>query len=126
MALGEPTQGQIPAQRASRYNGWWGLLDANGRWAVTPETLRSEEAPLRDGNVIAVRRDERWQFVDPQGRALSKQRYGDRVALLAPGAWLVSGNTTLRRYCWTPTSGRCAASGRTMPGRKSARAGRCW
>ena len=89
MALGEPTQGQIPAQRrASRYNGWWGLLDANGRWAVTPETLR-EEAPLRDGNVIAVRRDERWQFVDPQGRALSKQRYGDRVALLAPGAWLV-------------------------------------
>ena len=90
MALGEPTQGQIPAQRrASRYNGWWGLLDANGRWAVTPETLRSEEAPLRDGNVIAVRRDERWQFVDPQGRALSKQRYGDRVALLAPGAWLV-------------------------------------
>ena len=29
MALGEPTQGQIPAQRrASRYNGWWGLLSA--------------------------------------------------------------------------------------------------
>ena len=27
--------------------------------------------------------------MDPQGRALSKQRYGDRVALLAPGAWLV-------------------------------------
>ena len=48
-----------------------------------------EEAPLRDGNVIAVRRDGRWQFVDPQGRPLSKQRYGDRVALLAPGAWLV-------------------------------------
>ena len=90
MALGEPTQGQIPAQRrASRYNGWWGLLSANGRWAVPPETLRSEEAPLRDGNVIAVRRDGRWQFVDPQGRPLSKQRYGDRVALLAPGAWLV-------------------------------------
>ena len=44
---------------------------------------------LRDGNVIAVRRDGRWQFVDPQGRPLSKQRYGDRVALLAPGAWLV-------------------------------------
>ena len=42
MALGEPTQGQIPAQRrASRYNGWWGLLSANGRWAVPPETLRS-------------------------------------------------------------------------------------
>ena len=56
---------------------------------MPPETLRSEEAPLRDGNVIAVRRDGRWQFVDPQGRPLSKQRYGDRVALLAPGAWLV-------------------------------------
>ena len=47
MALGEPTQARSRSRRASRYNGWWGLLDANGRWAVTPETLRSEEAPLR-------------------------------------------------------------------------------
>ena len=124
MALGEPTQGQIPAQRrASRYNGWWGLLDANGRWAVTPETLRLKSA-LR-GNVIAVRRDERWQFVDPQGRALSKQRYGDRVALLAPGAWLVKREHNARRYCWTPTSGRCAASRQDYAWPEKREAGRC-
>ena len=88
MALGEPT-GQIPAHgapRAQRLVGTAGRQWPLGRHAGNAAL---EEAPLRDGNVIAVRRDERWQFVDPQGRALSKQRYGDRVALLAPGAWLV-------------------------------------
>lgn len=88
MMLAAPTDGYLPAQlRETRYNGWWGLLDTNGRWALAPEVLRSREAPMRDGGVIAVRRDERWQFVDPRGGALSAARY-ERVQQVAPGLWL--------------------------------------
>ena len=89
MALGEPTQGQIPRSGAPRATTAGG--DCWTPMAAGPSRRKrcARRGALRDGNVIAVRRDERWQFVDPQGRALSKQRYGDRVALLAPGAWLV-------------------------------------
>ncbi|WP_246288251.1 WG repeat-containing protein [Achromobacter pestifer] len=89
MMLAAPTDGYLPAQlRESRYNGWWGLLDTQGRWALPPDLLRSREAPMRDGGVIAVRRDERWEFVDPSGAALSPARY-ERVEQVAPGLWLV-------------------------------------
>ena len=126
MALGEPTQGQIPAQRrASRYNGWWGLLSANGRWAVPPETLRSEEAPRATATsspCAATGAGSSWTRRADRCRS-NAMAIASRCLRRAHG-WS-SGNTTLRRYCWTPTSGRCAASGRTMPGRKSAKAGRC-
>ncbi|MGV2904155.1 WG repeat-containing protein, partial [Achromobacter sp. AGC25] len=90
MALGAPTEGYLPAQlRESRYNGWWGLLDDNGHWALSPDVLRSQAAPIRDGGVLAVRRDEKWQFVDPRGAALSPARY-ERVQRVAAGLWLVT------------------------------------
>ncbi|HCW18784.1 MAG TPA: WG repeat-containing protein [Achromobacter sp.] len=90
MALAAPTEGYLPAQlRESRYNGWWGLLDDNGRWALSPDVLRSQAAPIRDGGVLAVRRDEKWQFVDPRGAALSPARY-ERVQRVAAGLWLVT------------------------------------
>ena len=125
MALGEPTQGQIPRSGAPRATTAGG--DCWTPMAAGPSRRKRclEEAPLRDGNVIAVRRDERWQFVDPQGRARRSNAMATASRCLRRAHGWSSGNTTLRRYCWTPTSGRCAASGRTMPGRKSARAGRC-
>lgn len=90
MTLAAPTGGYLPAQlRESRYNGWWGLLDDNGRWAVPPDVLRAQAAPIRDGDVLAVRRDEKWEFVDPRGTALSQARY-QRVDRVAPGLWLVT------------------------------------
>ena len=126
MALGEPTQGQIPAQRrASRYNGWWGLLSANGRWAVPPETLRSKRrrcATATSSPCAATGAGSSWTRRADRCRS-NAMAIASRCLRRAHG-WS-SGNTTLRRYCWTPTSGRCAASGRTMPGRKSAKAGRC-
>lgn len=89
MTLGAPTDGYLPAQlRETRYNGWWGLLDDNGRWAVPPDVLRSQEAPMRDGDVLAVRRDNRWEFVDARGNSLSTARY-ERVQWVASGLWLV-------------------------------------
>lgn len=89
MTLGAPTAGYLPAQlRETRYNGWWGLLDDNGRWAVPPDVLRSQEAPIRDGDVLAVRRGNQWEFVDPRGNALSTARY-ERVQWVASGLWLV-------------------------------------
>ncbi|MBB1595232.1 WG repeat-containing protein [Achromobacter sp. UMC46] len=90
MMLAAPTDGYLPAQlRESRYNGWWGLLDDNGRWALPPDLLRSQAAPVRDGGVLAVRRDEKWEFVDVRGAALSPARY-ERVQRVAPGLWLVT------------------------------------
>ncbi|AYD66848.1 WG repeat-containing protein [Achromobacter sp. B7] len=98
MMLAAPSAGYLPAQvRGSRYSGWWGLLDAQGRWAVTPQVLRSREAPMRDGDVVAVRRDEKWTFVNPRGEAISSAAY-ERVQWLAPGVWLVAsedGKSTL-------------------------------
>ncbi|WP_258130276.1 WG repeat-containing protein [Achromobacter anxifer] len=89
MALGAPSGGYLPAQlRDSRYSGWWGLLDSQARWAITPDVLRAQEAPLRDGNVLAVRRDEGWEFVNPQGQTIHEQRY-EHVQLAGPGLWLV-------------------------------------
>lgn len=89
MMLAAPTGGYLPAQvRGSRYGGWWGLLDTHGAWALAPDVLRSREAPMRDGNVVAVRRQDGWTFVNPQGNALSQARY-DRVQWLAAGLWLV-------------------------------------
>ncbi|WP_373980611.1 WG repeat-containing protein [Achromobacter sp. JD417] len=89
MALAAPTSGQLPAQtRDSRYGGWWGLLDQNGTWAISPQVLRSLAPPLRDGDVVAVNRERAWEFVDVRGEALSAKRY-ERVERVAPGIWLV-------------------------------------
>ncbi len=88
MRLAAPTGGYLPAQlRDTRYGGWWGLLDQAGGWAVTPQALQSQEPPLRDGALLAVRRDERWLFVDAAGRALSSERYR-QLQSVAPGLWL--------------------------------------
>lgn len=90
MMLDAPSADYLPAQlRGSRYSGWWGLLDAQGRWAVTPDVLRSREAPMRDGDVVAVRREKDWTFVDPRGESISQARY-ERVQWLASGLWLVA------------------------------------
>lgn len=98
MMLDAPSAGYLPAQlRGSRYSGWWGLLDAQGRWAVTPDVLRSREAPMRDGDVVAVRREKDWTFVNPRGEAISQASY-ERVQWLASGLWLVAdedGKSTL-------------------------------
>jgi hypothetical protein len=88
MRLAAPTDGYLPAQqRDSRYSGWWGLLGPDGGWAIAPQTLQSQEPPLRDGEMLAVRRGERWQFVDARGQALSPERYA-QVQFVAPGLWL--------------------------------------
>lgn len=88
MRLAAPTGGYLPAQlRDTRYGGWWGLLDTNGGWAITPQTLQSRDAPIRDGDAIAVVRDDRWLFVDPRGQALSSARYR-QLQVVAPGVWL--------------------------------------
>ena len=88
MRLAAPTGGYLPAQlRDTRYGGWWGLLDQAGGWAVTPQALQSQEPPLRDGALLAVRRDERWLFVDAAGQALSSERYR-QLQSVAPGLWL--------------------------------------
>lgn len=90
MMLAPPSAGYLPAQvRGSRYSGWWGLLDAQGRWSLTPQVLRSREAPMRDGDVVAVRRDEKWTFVNPRGEAISDAGY-ERVRWLAAGRWLAT------------------------------------
>ncbi|MFD4840894.1 WG repeat-containing protein [Achromobacter sp. NPDC058515] len=98
MALAAPTGGYLPAQsRDTRYGGWWGLLDKGGNWAIAPQVLRSMEATMRDGDVVAVRREREWEFVDTRGESVSPDRY-ERVQLLAPGMWLAKpaeGNTAL-------------------------------
>lgn len=79
----------LPAQRrSSRYGGWWGLLDADGRWAIAPEVLRSQQPPLRDGDTLAVQRENTWRFVRPDGTALDSDGY-ENVTRVAPGLWLV-------------------------------------
>jgi len=89
MALAAPSGGYLPAQlRDSRYGGWWGLLDEQARWAVMPDVLRAREPALRDGNVLAVSRDDGWQFVDTQGKAIHEKRY-EHLQLAGPGLWLV-------------------------------------
>ena len=68
MMLNRPVAGYLPAQRrSSRYGGLWGLLDANGKWAIAPDVLRSEQPPLRDGDTLAVYRQNAWAFVRPDG-----------------------------------------------------------
>ncbi|MGY6268736.1 WG repeat-containing protein [Achromobacter denitrificans] len=88
MRLAAPTDGCLPAQlRGTRYSGWWGLLNADGGWAVEPRTLRSEETPMRDGGVVAVKRDGRWQFVDARGQEIGPERYS-QLQFVAPGLWV--------------------------------------
>jgi len=88
MRLAAPTDGYLPAQlRDTRYSGWWGLLNTDGSWAIEPHTLRSEETPVRDGNMLAVRRDGRWQFVDARGQELAPERY-THLQFVASGLWL--------------------------------------
>lgn len=99
MALAAPTGAYLPAQsRDSRYGGWWGLLDHNEGWAIAPQVLRSLAPPMRDGDVVAVNRDQRgWEFVDARGEPLSPNRYA-QVELLTPGLWLArsaKGKSTL-------------------------------
>ena len=124
MALGEPTQGQIPRARLAlqRLVGTAGRQWPLGRHAGNAALRRGAAARQRHRRAprraLAVR--------GPAGpSAVEATLWRPRRCLRRAHGWS-SGNTTLRRYCWTPTSGRCAASGRTMPGRKSARAGRCW
>lgn len=90
MMLAKPDDGgYLPAQRRSaRYGGWWGLLDAQGRWAIAPDVLRSHEPPRRDGDTLAVRQDKDWIFVRPDGTPLSAAHY-ESVQRVAPGLWLV-------------------------------------
>ncbi|MBB1624276.1 WG repeat-containing protein [Achromobacter sp. UMC71] len=89
MMLAKPDGGYLPAQRRNaRYGGWWGLLDAEGRWAIAPDVLRSHEPPQRDGDTLAVRRDEEWSFVRPDGTPLSDARYSN-VQRVTAGLWLV-------------------------------------
>lgn len=89
MMLAKPEDGYLPAQRRSaRYGGWWGLLDAEGRWAIAPDVLRSHEPPRRDGDTLAVRQDKDWIFVRPAGTPLSAAHY-ENVQRVAPGLWLV-------------------------------------
>ena len=113
------TQGQIPRATARlALQRLVGTAERHGRWAVPPETLAPEERAATATS--SVRRD---------GAGSSWTRRADPVEATMAIAWRClrrahgwsSGNTTLRRYCWTPTSGRCAASGRTMPGRKARR-----
>lgn len=88
MMLNRPVAGYLPAQRrSSRYGGLWGLLDANGKWAIAPDVLRSEQPPLRDGDTLAVYRQNAWAFVRPDGSPLSRERY-ESVAQPAAGLWL--------------------------------------
>ncbi|MGE8658283.1 MAG: WG repeat-containing protein [Achromobacter sp.] len=89
MMLAPSDSGYLPAQRrSSRYGGWWGLLDADGRWAIAPDVLRSQQPPLRDGDTLAVQRDDTWRFVRPDGTALDGDGY-ESVTRVAPGLWLV-------------------------------------
>lgn len=88
MTLARPESGYLPAQQRSlRYGGWWGLLDANGRWAIAPDVLRSQQAPLRDGDTLAVYRRDEWEFVRPDGSPLTATRY-ETVQRVVPGLWL--------------------------------------
>ncbi|WP_175202898.1 WG repeat-containing protein, partial [Achromobacter ruhlandii] len=81
--------GSLPAQRrSSRYGGWWGLLDADGRWSIAPDVLRSQQPPLRDGDTLAVQREDTWRFVRPDGSALNGDGY-ENVTRVASGLWLV-------------------------------------
>lgn len=89
MMLAPSDSGDLPAQRrSSRYGGEWGLLDADGRWAIAPEVLRSQQAPLRDGDTLAVLREGAWRFVRPDGTALNGDGY-ENVTRVARGLWLV-------------------------------------
>ncbi|MGB3437057.1 WG repeat-containing protein [Achromobacter sp.] len=89
MALAAPSGGYLPAQlRDSRYGGWWGLLDDQARWAIAPDMLRARQPALRDGDVLAVNREEGWEFVDAHGKSIHAQRY-EHVQLAGPGLWLV-------------------------------------
>ncbi|WYX22986.1 WG repeat-containing protein [Achromobacter xylosoxidans] len=97
MTLARPESGYLPAQQRSlRYGGWWGLLDANGRWAIAPDVLRSQQAPLRDGDTLAVYRRDEWEFVRPDGSPLTATRY-ETVQRVVPGLWLT--NPGARRPC---------------------------
>lgn len=82
--------GSLAAElRGSSKKASWGLLHSDGRWAVTPDALRSEHVPIDDGDVVAVYQDRKWKFVDPSGESSSQASYG-RVRLVASGLWLVT------------------------------------
>ena len=126
MALGEPTQGQIPrsgAPRATTAGGdCWTPMAAGPSRRKRCAPKRRRCATATSSPCAATSAGSSWTRRAERCRS-NAMATASRCLRRAHG-WS-SGNTTLRRYCWTPTSGRCAASGRTMPGRKSARAGRC-
>ncbi|WP_054501192.1 WG repeat-containing protein [Achromobacter dolens] len=94
MRLERPVADTLPAQRRStRYGGLWGLLDADGKWAIAPEVLGSDQPPLRDGDTLAVHRDEAWAFVRPDGSPLTAGRY-ESVVRPGAGLWLVKPRDT--------------------------------
>src|SRR5476649_768459 len=93
MALGNPQSGLIPAQkRDSADSGYWGYLDQNGEWAIDPMILKTRNAPLLNGDVVAVKDKANWTFLNRQGVSLSKEQY-KAVHALKSGSWLVTDST---------------------------------
>jgi hypothetical protein len=76
------------ARRMPSGRTWWGMLDQEGRWAVPADILRSDEMPVRDGDIIAIHRGGRWLFSDLHGQALGPDTYHS-VELMRPGSWWV-------------------------------------
>src|SRR5471030_670925 len=93
MAL-QPLQSDlVPAQkRDSADSGYWGYLDQNGEWAIDPMILKTRNAPLLNGDVVAVKDKANWTFLNRQGVSLSKEQY-KAVHALKSGSWLVTDST---------------------------------
>lgn len=75
--------------RQANYRGRWGLLKQDGNWLATPEVLQSRLAPVSDGKLAAISREEshQWQLADLQGKIVKDTLYAT-LDLLAPGYWL--------------------------------------
>ena len=57
---------------ASKNNGKWGLVDANGKVVVPYEYDMVTE---QNGNVAGVKKDGLWQVVDSTGKVISQNKY---------------------------------------------------
>lgn len=85
-----PQDGLIPAEKRLPSGAeYWGLLNLQGNWAMSPRLLQSKEQPLHDQGLVARRTEKGWQFVNLQGEV---QHTGTlhEVHLIRPGSWVVA------------------------------------
>lgn len=88
--IAPPQDGLVPAEKKLPSGAeYWGLLNLQGGWAMSPRLLQSTEQPVHDQGLVARRSKNRWQFVSLQGETQHSGTLHE-VHLVRPGSWVVT------------------------------------